>query len=87
MSDQPQREMPCYRCHKLVHALKIAHIGGTESDGHWISPEEEDYADFRVSIAYLQKHQPKIGGYYVVYADGYESFSPAKAFEEGYTRL
>lgn len=28
-----------------------------------------------------------IGGYYVLYADGYESWSPAKAFEDGYTRI
>ena len=30
---------------------------------------------------------PHVGGYYVLYEDGYESFSPAKAFEEGYTRF
>lgn len=28
-----------------------------------------------------------VGGYYVVYDDGYTSWSPAKAFEEGYTLL
>lgn len=26
-------------------------------------------------------------GYYVVYTDGYVSWSPAKAFEEGYTKV
>ncbi len=36
---------------------------------------------------YMRKHQPKIGGYFVVYKDGYKSFSPAEAFEEGYTRI
>ena len=30
---------------------------------------------------------PRVGGYYVVYADGYKSFSPATAFEEGYTKI
>ena len=25
-------------------------------------------------------------GYYVVYEDGYESWSPTKAFEDGHTR-
>jgi site-specific recombinase XerD len=34
---------------------------------------------------YVHKHKPEAGGYYVVYADGYKSYSPAKAFEEGYT--
>lgn len=28
-----------------------------------------------------------LGGYYVLYKDGYESWSPADAFEEGYTRI
>lgn len=27
---------------------------------------------------------PAAGGYYVVYEDGYQSYSPAKAFEDGY---
>ncbi len=27
----------------------------------------------------------EVGGYYVVYEDGYKSFSPAGAFESGYT--
>ena len=36
---------------------------------------------------WLDKHNPAVGGYYVVYKDGYESFSPAQAFEEGYARI
>ena len=36
----------------------------------------------RVSDEYLTKHQPHAGGYYVIYADGYESFSRAEAFEQ-----
>ena len=35
----------------------------------------------------MLKHQPTVGGYYVVYKDGYKSFSPADAFESGYTRV
>lgn len=39
----------------------------------------------------LQGRVPKgidpVGGYYVRYADGFESWSPAKAFEDGYTRI
>ena len=31
--------------------------------------------------------QEYIGGYLVQYEDGYLSWSPAKAFEEGYTRI
>lgn len=36
---------------------------------------------------YIKKHKPVAGGYYVVYKDGYKSFSPADAFEDGYTRI
>jgi hypothetical protein len=52
-----------------------------------ITPEDAGFAAFTVSGEYMQKHKPEPGGYYVVYDDGYKSFSPAKAFEEGYTRL
>lgn len=48
---------------------------------------EQGYSPFEVSREYLDKHQPEAGGYYVRYADGYESFSPASAFEKGYTRI
>lgn len=51
-----------------------------------ITPADADYGPFLVDEAYMRKHNPQIGGYYVVYADGYKSFSPAAAFEEGYTQ-
>lgn len=92
MEDQnvPQREMPRYKCQKEVWALKIADIQdptapGNESDGsRIIYPADDGYAPFRVPHEYVSKHKPEAGGYYVVYADGYKSFSPAKAFEDGY---
>ena len=100
-SGDPQREMPRYSCHKTVHALKIAAIliftaiiTGTEiktgqeaRDGAIITPSEEGYAPFRVDEVYMRKHNPQVGGYYVVYKGGYKSFSPAEAFEGGYTRI
>ena len=52
-----------------------------------ITPEDPGYAPFSIDAAYLRKHNPQAGGYYVVYADGYKSFSPAEAFEDGYTRI
>ena len=53
-------------------------IGGT------ITPEEAGYRSFTVSHGYISKHSPKVGGYFVVYEDGYQSFSPAAPFESGY---
>lgn len=55
--------------------------------GATIIPADTSYAPFDVDGAYFSKHQPEAGGYYVVYADGYKSFSPAEAFEAGYTRV
>lgn len=91
------REMPKYKCHKEVWGLKIARIEkdsdmakttNRETDGSaTITPVEEGYAPFKVDHAYMRKHNPTVGGYYVVYEDGYKSFSPADAFEDGYTRI
>ena len=88
------REMPKYRSHKIVWALKIKEISeyfedenNPESYGALIYPEEKGYAAFRVDKEYLEKHKPKAGGYYVVYEDGYKSFSPAEPFEKGYSKI
>jgi hypothetical protein len=79
-------ELPKYKCHKEVYALKIRSVD--VQDGKTVlTPEDTVFAPFPVDEAYVQKHKPDAGGYYVVYADGYKSFSPAKAFEDGYTKL
>ncbi len=85
--NRPQREMPKYRCHKVVHALKIGIINwdDTSADFGMMTPADEHYAPFRVDCKFMAKNEPVAGGYYVVYADGYKSFSPAEAFEAGYT--
>jgi hypothetical protein len=85
-------ELPRYRCHKEVWALKIEDINSTPDDGSFsggaiIFPAEKRYSSFPVSAEYVAKHKPRIGGYYVRYKDGYESFSPAEAFEDGYTLI
>lgn len=98
MNDQPQdnqqqSEMPRYRSHKEVWALKIHEIRSPRSfeddgnDSMFIVPAEKEFAEVRVDAAYVAKHNPQVGGYYVVYKDGYKSWSPAEAFEEGYTRV
>jgi hypothetical protein len=89
-------ELPKYKCHKEVRALKIADVkdvGNRSGNGELteivkeISFIEDGYDPIRVDGRWWGKHQPKPGGYYVVYADGYVSFSPAEAFEGGYTKI
>lgn len=81
------REMPKYECHKKVWALKIAGIVGDQHGGVYFQPAEEGYGKVPLTPEYIAKHKPEVGGYYVVYEDGYKSFSPASAFESGYTPL
>lgn len=98
---QAQREMPSYRCHKVVHALKIKRVLKHASASPEVSDAqfeaspyfrgghllfEDGFAPIPFDAAWYRKHSPHDGGYYVVYPDGYASFSPAEAFEGGYTR-
>jgi len=91
-----ERQLPQYQSHKKVWALKIANIipkpnpdptgnSVASSYGAIIQPADPGYGDFDVSADYVNKHQPQPGGYFVVYEDGYRSWSPAEAFESGYT--
>jgi hypothetical protein len=86
-TNAPAVELPRYQSHKIVRALKILAVDyPTANPGATLVPEA-GFAPFAVAQEYLDKHKPQAGGYYVVYDDGYTSFSPAKAFEDGYTRI
>lgn len=82
-----QAEMPRYQCHKKVWALKISGIKPMESGGAYLVFENTTYADRYVFPEWVQKHNPQGGGYFVVYDGGYESYSPADAFESGYSPI
>ena len=91
MSDidtQVDAEMPRYKCHKEVWALKIAAIEVHEDKSATISPADERYAPFKTEPGWADrfKGDDTDPGVYVVYGDGFKSWSPTKAFEEGYTR-
>ncbi len=87
MTEGTDRKLPRYKCHKEVCALKIAGIQPVVGGAAIITPADEGYAPFNVDQEYVAKHKPQVDGYYVVYDDGYKSYSPAKAFEEGYSRI
>jgi hypothetical protein len=72
----------CGACERCTYETKH----GTGNNAV-ITPEGAEFPSFTVDAEYIRKHKPLVGGYFVLYADGYESFSPAAAFEEGYTRI
>lgn len=74
-------DIPQYRSHKTVRAIKIMALQINASGQAMIAPEGVEHASFHVNAEYVKKHNPKAGGYYVRYEDGYESWSPAEAFE------
>ncbi len=81
--------MPIYKCHKKVYALKIAGISlpqNAAGDAE-LAFEGGGFAPRLMPREWLDKHNPEVGGYLVQYEDGYISYSPAKAFEDGYTLL
>lgn len=80
---KPQDFMSVFQCHKQVKAAKITEV--TESA---VSFEHQGLKmECIEGHAWITKHKPEVGGYLVVYEDGYKSYSPAKAFEEGYSIL
>lgn len=79
--------LPLYQCHKRVRAVKIAQVKATSSARWIIVPEDPGVEPIAVPLEYVARHSPQPGGYFVVYDDGYQSFSPAAAFEAGYARV
>lgn len=79
-------ELPQYRCHKVVRAARIT---GMEDlpDGTTKLVLGKINGFTLVKQDYIVRHSPKIGGYYVVYPDQYESYSPQEPFEQGYTKI
>jgi hypothetical protein len=75
-------QLPRYVSHKIVSAAKIAAIDfGERLD---LMPAG---TVVEVGAKWIEEKRAEVGGYYVVYEDGYTSYSPAEAFEKGYTAL
>lgn len=94
--------LPQWRCHKVVGAFKIHAIKPCAREGYYrVYPEltmlnevpivEVPLETFRARVTDNSRPvrfpDEYIGGYLVQYEDGYLSWSPAKAFEDGYTRI
>lgn len=90
LEDAMTKELPLYISHKKVRALEIRSIGSYATDATDKLIREIVFADpaFKPIWApgdLFARYTPMPGDYYVVYEDGYASFSPRKAFLEGYT--
>ena len=81
--------MQKYKSHKIVEAAKIDRIEKLEDGSDRCLLHYGNYHGEHVIVSHnhMNKHEPKVGGYYVRYPDGYESYSPAEAFEEGYAAV
>lgn len=80
-------EMPKYRSHKQVWALRIAAIEIHKDKSATIAPRDDGYAPFTTNEGWAERFKgtEEDPGIYVVYDDGYASWSPTAAFVNGYT--
>lgn len=75
------REMPRYISHKKVWALEIETV---DPGLCRLTFKEAGFAPIETDRDMWLRYRPVPGDFYVQYADGYKSFSPRKAFIEGY---
>lgn len=76
-------KLPKYRCHKVVQAAKILAVKSFRSS----VIVDTGNTDAWLEIPEELLSKVDVGGYIVVYEDGYMSYSPEKPFSEGYTRI
>lgn len=80
--------LPEYQCHKVVKAAKIVGLINPPVSQLELDPEDGGPTIWHeVPGEFMVRSRPQIGGYLVVYEGGYQSWSPAEAFEQGYTKV
>lgn len=86
--------LPLYQCYKQVRALKIKRVtphiergGNIPFCTMSIETDVPELKQVEVSGDFYTEKKPAAGGYLVIYEDGYRSYSPAEAFENGYSLL
>lgn len=86
---EAQIEMPRYRSHKEVWALKIAGVEIHEDGSATIAPVDKRYAPLKTRAGWADRFEGSEDdlGYYVVYRGGFSSWSPTAEFENGYTAI
>lgn len=82
--------LPLFQCIKKVRAGKIVKITNTAQGVIKLDlfvGEGKPHIEQEVTPGYMAQHRPEVGGYFVKYSSGYESYSPGKEFDEGYVQL
>jgi hypothetical protein len=74
-------DWPKYESHKIVQAMPITGI--TPTGVVLVGAQHEPFHPTEPAMA----ARAEVGGYAVIYAGGFKSVSPKKAFEDGYTRV
>lgn len=82
-------ELPQYQSHKIVGALRITdvHPGATPDARPHLMYAPDGFNYVQPSPDVFARYTPEPGDYLVFYPDGYMSFSPKAAFEDGYAPL
>ena len=87
-------QLPKWQCHKQVWGDRIREILPLTPDSERAGPEDTGRRWYLAcggviveTQSLIARQSPDVGDYYVQYEDGYQSWSPAAAFEAGYTRL
>lgn len=77
---------PKYESHKIVSAAEIVGFSIDDPTIVMVDPGDGLIEAFQpTEVAMVARAE--VGGYAVLYAEGFKSISPKKAFEDGYTRV
>lgn len=93
---QVQPELPEYQSHKRVRAAKVVEVWDNSDENCeaaglndtfivWLL-DNGGYVHVSQDLKMRGGDNP-VDGYYMLYRDGFESWSPPDAFKEGYTRI
>ncbi len=89
--EQVESSLPLWKCHKVVRAAPIRAVYPADHEAGWMvylngGPAPDGFPPIYLEPKVFARGLPMPGDYFVVYDDGYESWSPKKAFEEGYSQ-
>ncbi len=87
MDNTEPKQWPRYQSHKQVSALRIEGVDHVAGPAVQLSFADSSYPPVVLQPVEYARYTPQVGDYVVRYDDNYQSVSPRKAFEDGYTRL